>query len=143
VRKFLGLGATTLLLLSMSVAGVSAGGPPQPAIYVDDVLYRTVGTPTDFSGTGAPAHSYDTIYPLGEDADGNPLMSVATAAPGDRDYNGGRWMVLPITWNVDPVQLTNDEQVLAYEAMGKLDIADTPAKFFECPVIPMRGKAHG
>ena len=31
------------------------------------------------------------------------------------------------------------EQVLAYEAAGMLDIASTPAKLFECPVIPLPG----
>ena len=35
------------------------------SFYVDDVRYRTVGTPTDFFGTGAPARTYDKIYNLG------------------------------------------------------------------------------
>ena len=61
----------------------SAAGVSGPAIYVDHVLYRTVATPTDLSGTGAPAHSWDTIY----------NFFGATAAPGDRGYNGGRWQV--------------------------------------------------
>ena len=65
-----------------------AAGVSGPAIYVDHVLYRTVATPTDLSGTGAPAQSWDTIYNFF-----GAQMSVATAAPGDRDYNGGRWQV--------------------------------------------------
>ena len=46
------------------VAGTSAhaGGVSGPAFYVDHQLYRTVATPTDLSGTGAPAQSWDTIY---------------------------------------------------------------------------------
>ena len=63
-----------------------AAGVSGPAIYVDHVLYRTVATPTELSGTGAPAHSWDTIYNFF-----GAQMSVATAAPGDRGYNGGRW----------------------------------------------------
>ena len=66
----------------------SAAGVSGPAIYVDHVLYRTVATPTDLSGTGAPAHSWDTIYNFF-----GAQPSVATAAPGDRGYNGGRWQV--------------------------------------------------
>src|SRR5690242_7779939 len=73
----LGLGATA-----------QASGVSGPAIYVDHVLYRTVATPTDLSGTGAPAQSWDTIYNFF-----GAQRSVATAAPGDRDYNGGRWQV--------------------------------------------------
>ncbi len=72
-------------LLSVNVAAAGVGGS---AFYVDGVLYRTVGTPTDFSGTGAPNHSYDTIYQFS-----GLQMNVATAAPGDPGYNGGRWMV--------------------------------------------------
>jgi hypothetical protein len=74
-----------------------SGGVSGPAFYVDGVLYRTVGTPTDLSGTGAPAHSFDTIYDFG-----GAQLNVATSAPGMRDYNGGRWMVhalgFPTSW---------------------------------------------
>jgi hypothetical protein len=68
-------------------------------------------------------------------------MNVAEAKPGDRDYNGGRWMVLPVTWNVTPVQLTSAEEVEAYAAAGMLDIATSPARQFLCPVIPVGGGA--
>jgi hypothetical protein len=52
---------------------------------VDGDLYRTVGTPTDFSRTGAPASSYDTVYQFF-----GTITNVASSAPGDRDFNGGR-----------------------------------------------------
>lgn len=71
-----------------TAAGAGAGGVTGPAFYVDGALYRTVGTPSDLSGTGAPEHSFDTIYEFS----GNQ-PNVATAAPGDRGYNGGRWRV--------------------------------------------------
>jgi hypothetical protein len=69
-------------------ATAHAAGVSGPAIYVDHVLYRTVVTPTDLSGTGAPAQSWDTIYNFF-----GAQRSVATAAPGDPGYNGGRWQV--------------------------------------------------
>src|SRR5262245_65009944 len=69
-------------------AAAGSGGVTGPAFYVDGTLYRTVNTPTDLSHTGAPEHSFDTIYLIA----GQPY-NVANAAPGDRDYNGGRWMV--------------------------------------------------
>jgi len=127
--------AAAAMLLSVAATSVAAGGPPSLAFYVDGAQYRTVGTPTDFSGTGAPASSYDRIYVLGGD-----LAAVAEAKPGDRDYNGGRWMVLPVTWHVAPVQLTSAEQVEAMAANGSLHIADAPVKLFECPVIPVGGR---
>lgn len=66
----------------------SAAGVSGPAIYVDHVLYRTVATPTDLFGTGAPDQSFDAIYDFG-----GVQRSVAESAPGYRDFNGGRWQV--------------------------------------------------
>jgi hypothetical protein len=134
VRKLISVALASLLGLALSAGGVTAGGPPAVGFYVDGALFRTVGTPTDFSRTGAPAHSFDIIYALGGD-----LLNVAEAKPGDRDYSGGRWKVLPVTWHVAPVQLTSAEQVLAYAAAGLLDIASEPAVLFECPVIKLPG----
>lgn len=116
------------LALSVFTGIAAAGGPPKLSFYIDDVRYRTVGTPTDFSGTGAPSFTYDTIYALGAG-----LANVADAKPGDRDFNGGRWAVRPITWNTTPVQLTNAEQVQAWADAGLLSIGD-PIRYFFCSV---------
>ena len=128
--------AASALLLTVAASTVAAGGPPNLAFYVDDARYRSVNTPTDLSNTGAPASSFDRIYVLG-----NGLINVAEAKPGDQDYNGGRWMVLPVTWTqgVTPVQLTSAEAVEAYANAGRLTIASTPVKEFVCPVIPVGG----
>ena len=143
MRKLITAAATSIAALALSVSAVAAGGPPQPGIYVHDVLYRTVGTPTDFSNTGAPAHSFDTIYLLddGTNPDAAGLASVATAAPGDKDFNGGRWMVYGITWIGTPTQLTDEQEVLDAATAGELNISAMPVKYFECPVIPMRGNS--
>lgn len=123
------------LLATLAAAPAAAGnGPPGLAFYVDGVRFRTIATPTDLSGTGAPAHSFDLIYALG-----NGLANVAEAKPGDSDYNGGRWMVLPVTWLSTPVQLTSAEQVLAAEEAGLLTIATAPVQMFVCPAIPDNG----
>lgn len=113
-----------------------AQGVTGPDFYVDGELYRTVGTPTDFSDTGAPDHSFDTIY----DIAGQP--NVATAAPGDPGYNGGRWMVhaLDVTGDIGPVD-TNSSGDLDSAAEVHAAIAAGVAndlgvvKSFECPVI--------
>lgn len=127
-------GVTLSLALSASIAAAAAG-PPALSFYIDGVRYRTVGTPTDFSRTNAPAHSFETIYALGGD-----LINVAEAAPGQPGFRGGRWMVLPVTWHTAPVQLMSNEQVEAYADAGLITIGSTPVKEFECPVI--RDNAH-
>ena len=139
-RLALAWAAIALLFASVGASAVLAGGPPGVGFYVDGALYRTVGTPTDLSHTGAPAFSYDRIYALGDG-----LMNVAEAKPGDTDYNGGRWMVLPVTWavGVSPVQYTSDAQVIAAAEAGLLTIATTPAKQFVCPVIAVPGSKSG
>ncbi len=80
--------APLLALVALAVAAPAHAGVSGPAFWVDGTLYRTVATPTDLSGTGAPASTYDAIY-----AFGGEQLNVADAKPGDTDYNGGRWAV--------------------------------------------------
>lgn len=133
MRRFFSLLSGLVVALSIVAAPVAAGGPPSLAFYVDGERYRTIGTPTDFSGTGAPASSFDTIYALGDG-----LVNVAEDAPGDAGFRGGRWAVTPITWHVEPYQLMSDEQVEALAGIGDITIG-SPVKWFECPVIPVGG----
>ncbi|MBA4180876.1 MAG: hypothetical protein C0506_09835 [Anaerolinea sp.] len=122
--------------------GNGAGGVTGPAFYVDGALYRTVGTPTNFSNTGAPDHSYDTIYAFG----GGEQRAVATAAPGDPGFNGGRWQVAVLSFADYAAAVgaydangsgdfDSDEEVLAAIAGGAATTSAGPS--FECPVIPL------
>lgn len=136
--------AGLVLIVSATVAGAQgSGGVTGAAFYVDGTLYRTVNTPTDLSGSGAPAQSFDTIYDLG----GVQMFNVATAAPGDPGYNGGRWMVHAVTFANYATALTafdanhsgdfdSDEELEAAIAAGAA--TDTGVvKQFVCPVIPL------
>src|SRR6266542_2899234 len=80
-------------LAALALAAPAAAGVTGPAFYVDGQLYRTVLTPTDLSGTGAPESSYQVIYDFG-----GLQPNVATAAPGDPGYRGGRWAVHALTF---------------------------------------------
>lgn len=82
------LAAPLLALGALAVAAPAQAGVTGPAFWVDGSLYRTVVTPTDLSGTGAPSWTYDAIYEFG-----GTQRNVAEAKPGDTDYNGGRWEV--------------------------------------------------
>ena len=137
--------AGLLLLVSATAAGAQgSGGVTGPSFYVDGTLYRTVNTPTDLSGTGAPASSFDTIYQFF----GVQPFNVATAAPGDPGYNGGRWMVHGLEFEDYDAALAafdanhsgdfdSDEEVLAAIAHGAAtDIG--VVKSFVCPVIKIR-----
>jgi hypothetical protein len=125
-----------------ALAGVSG-----PAFYVDGVQYRTVGTPTDLSSTGAPDHSFDTIYEFS----GAQPLNVATAAPGDPGYNGGRWRVEVIGYASGQSYAS---ALAAFDSNGSGDfdyaaeveaaigagvITTSPGPQFVCPVIPLPG----
>src|SRR4029450_6992864 len=63
VRRGRALGAAGVAAAAvLAVAAPASAGVDGPALYVDGQLYRTVGTPTDLSGTSAPAHAWDVIY---------------------------------------------------------------------------------
>ena len=133
--------ATATVLAFAAAAQAGVGGP---AFYVDGQLYRTVNTPTDLSGTGAPAKSFDTIYDFG-----GLQLNVATAAPGDTGYNGGRWRVHALSFTNYSAALAaydanhsgtfdSDEEIAAALSGGVGGAQDLGVvKSFECPVIPL------
>jgi hypothetical protein len=135
------LAALLLVPAAAFATGQGAGGVSGPAFYVDGELYRTVGTPTDLSGTGGPASSFDTIYAIAEQP------NVATAAPGDDGYNGGRWRVRALSFDdYDTAVAAKDENGSgdldsAAEVLAALDdglaVDDGVVNSFECPVIPV------
>jgi hypothetical protein len=137
--------AVVAALATFGLASSASAGVTGPSFYVDHVLYRTVGTPTDLSGTGAPDRSFDVIYEFS-----GAQLNVATAAPGDRDYNGGRWMVHLLTFpsgygaaltagdlDRDGV-LDSDAEVAAAISTGTARDAGV-VKQFVCPAIPLPG----
>lgn len=146
-RIILTVSLVTVLGLATAAAAMAAsgaGGVTGPALFVNGQLYRTVGTPTDLSNTRAPAGSFDTIYDFG-----GLQPNVATAAPGDPGYNGGRWMVRPLLFNSSYADAVAQHDL---NGSGNIDtnaelaaiLADPDAggasaggvvKEFECPVI--------
>jgi len=147
-RTLLAAAAAALALLAAGgvAAAAGSGGVTGPSIYVDGTLYRTVGTPTDLSGTGAPESSYETLYQFF----GVQPFNVAVAAPGDEGFRGGRWAVHGLVFADYAGALA------AYDANGSGDFdsaAEVQAalaggaatdigvvKRFECPLIRVPGR---
>lgn len=141
------LALVALLVTATAVLANGAGGVTGPAFYVDGDLYRTVGTPTDLSGTGAPASTFDAIYDIG-----GAQAPVAEAAPGDHGYNGGRWQVHALSFNTDYATTLaahdlNGSGMIDSVAEVSSALADGGAAgmadngvvaSFECPVIKLR-----
>ena len=145
-RMLVTLSIGVAVVLAVAATALAAGaGPPQPGIYVNGVLYRTVGTPTDFSQTGAPDSSFQTLYKF----ENGQSASVTTAAPGDPGFRGGRWQVHLIQFNTSYADTlatydSNGSGTLDSAAEVQAALNDPgPAgatdlgivKLFECPII--------
>ncbi|MDH3871367.1 MAG: hypothetical protein OEU44_04060 [Gammaproteobacteria bacterium] len=116
----------------------------QDAIWANDTVYDTILTDTNFKSP--PEGSTDALYNFGMSG----LMgqrAVAESAPGDRDYNGGRWDVKLVMFTTqglaahDPdgdgtanFELTNAADVLHHEMLGHIEIMDAN-HYFECPLL--------
>jgi ABC-type glycerol-3-phosphate transport system substrate-binding protein len=136
-----------LILATGSVASAQNGATVilENAIWANGELYGTVATPTSFRN--APRHSTDVIYSfMMNELQGQ--RSVSEAAPGDSDYNGGRWSVhfafytaqgeTYFDGNGDGIvdyELTSEEEVHEQEALGNLEIVDANF-YFVCPLLP-------
>jgi len=133
----------TLGLAANAVAGKASHAAD--AIWVHDELYSTVATDTSFGSP--PPQSTDIIFSF-MNSGLTGQRSVAQYAPGDPEYNGGRWNVMLVTFTDlgksihDPdgdgevnFELTNAEQVLHHAELGHLTITE-PGVYFECPLLP-------
>lgn len=136
--------AASLMWLAAAQAGATRVAE---AIWAHGELYDTVVTPTTF--ISPPEHSTDIIYSF--------MMgglqgqrSVADSAPGDPDFNGGRWSVQVALFTdlgiqvhdsdgdgIVDFELTAADEVANHVALGHIDVF--PANFyFECPMLPRR-----
>jgi len=128
-RNFRALTAGFLGLVLTALPVTAQVGPPGGMIYADNQLFATVGTPTELPDRGR----FNDLYQLG-----GSLAAVSDAAPGSRDYRGGRWAVREVTFvTIAPVQYTNAEDLLAAASRGEVTIGPVVRRF-ECPLIPKR-----
>lgn len=151
MRKTSTFTITSLVVLALAVAlSASAARAIRAAnaIWVDGSLYDTVITDTSF--LAPPEQSTDTIYSF-MTSGLTGQRSIADAAPGDPDFNGGRWSVKMVVFTAQGVQLfdpdgdgavnfemMSDAELLQHAADGDVEIYETTF-YFECPVLPRRG----
>jgi hypothetical protein len=144
MRRLVKFSAGFAAAAAIALPATAMGGVTGPSFYVDGSLYRTVGTPTDLSTTGAPDSSFETIWDFG-----GVQPNVAEAAPGQPGFRGGRWQVRPLSFNTSYAatvaahdtngsgDLDSNEEVEA--ALGDAGAGGATegaiVKSFECPVI--------
>ena len=132
-------------LIAFATAGDAFANPPgRPTVWVDGVRYNTV-VPMSPHGTVQYSHIPDGNAPGNAGLETTDDLYVVTtntmaplvsdAAPGDSDYNGGRWVPRMVTaTGAGPVpELTSEEDVIAAATAGLVTISG-PGTTFLCPV---------
>lgn len=120
-----------------------------PEIYADGEVWGTKVVTTLPVPKGKNLQSFDKFFiVLNTNADGQ--LPVSEAAPGNPDYNGGRWFTHTVEWTQDgfdahgtvPV-LTSYEDIMFHADLGHLTIAEGsfdggPPPYFSCPLLPVK-----
>lgn len=125
-----------MALLIIAAIPAFADGPNfGAAIFADDQTWGTKGTAALPAPNDNNHQAYDGLFkfPGGEIAG---QLAVAEAAPGNPDYNGGRWIEYVVTWNGTPELVTSYAQLHALEMAGEVTITET-GNYFQCPLLPM------
>lgn len=105
------------------------GNRPSGRIWSHCDVYGTRGTKTAFK----PGHGkFDELYTGATFKDG--IGAISESAPGDTDFNGGRWHVNTLKDGVPADKYADACSV------DDLDLNDfeSSSTYFECPMLPLR-----
>jgi hypothetical protein len=142
--KFVAAAVVAVLALGLFGTTVSANPPVRVVVWADGTLYNSV-VPLSPHGTVSFGNIPDGNVPSVADlettddfyivASNTMTPFVSDAAPGDRDYNGGRWLPHTVTpVGAGPgIELTSEEAIVAAALAGKVTIS-APGPNFLCPL---------
>jgi hypothetical protein len=144
------LGALALGVGTTGSAAARKGKPSQDgAIYGSDAVWRTKFT-TEIPGPNEHNRdSFDDLYFIVHD--GGPVqLPLSEAAPGDTDYNGGRWIsetstvLKPMEYkeNYKPITNAEDFHDAVHEGVLSEPTLGAPGgirpDYFQCPLLRVR-----
>lgn len=137
MRKRIWIILTVVALLLVAAVPAFADAPNfGPAIYADGQAWGTKGLSELPGPNGRNNQSFDGLYMFGEDAVEGQL-AVAEAAPGNPQYNGGRWIAYAVEWIGTPELVTSYDQLSELEEAGLVEITSLN-NYFECPLLPVK-----
>lgn len=123
-------------LLIVAVVPTFAAGPNfGPAIYADGEAWGTKGNGDLPAPTENNRQSFDGLYKFTNGAEGQ--LPVAEAAPGNTDYNGGRWIEYFVTWNVEAQHITSFDELQDHIDAGDVTVVES-GNYFQCPLLPVK-----
>jgi hypothetical protein len=145
------LGAS--LVLSGALAPAAAAGASRmfsAGFWGDGQRWGTVVAPA-LLPTTAPEHSFDKFLIVTNSNTAGGQAPVVEAAPGNTEYNGGRWVTHTVTWTAAGFAfhgtvplLMSYADVMFHAGLGHLTVArgspaGGPPQYFECPLVPFAG----
>lgn len=105
---------------------------PGPMIWANGKLFRSIVTTATFDGDQG---NFDALYVLSPPHTfAGSYDHLSESAPGDQDYNGGRWEVFNLKAGVDPSKY-DDVSSTDDPAFDPNDWESTHF-YFECPLLP-------
>lgn len=150
IRRFTILALAAAMVLAVAAPAFADPGKPsfEPNLYADGETWGTKATTTVPAPNDHNAQSFDKLFVIVNGAMGQ--LPVAEAAPGNRNYNGGRWATQTVEWteagfeahDTVPV-LMSYNQVMTHASLGHLTItpgspAGGPPDYFQCPLLPVK-----
>ncbi|MEJ2651388.1 MAG: hypothetical protein P8173_06280 [Gammaproteobacteria bacterium] len=147
MRKSINLLLSAFLLILANFAMAAPGQPSfMPALYGDGQVWGTKGTTPLPAPNENNVQSFDNLYVITNANDPNTVqLPVSEAAPGNPNYNGGRWSVQNVAWTASgflayggyaPI-LTSEEEIKYNEGLGYLEIT-SGSTYFQCPLLPVK-----
>lgn len=141
--------ATGSVALGVSATGFGTAQQPNfdEQIYGDGVAWGTKGVTTLPPPTENNVQSFDDLVFIVDGTSPPVQLPVSEAAPGNPDYNGGRWIsktidvsdlesLLPIRSYAD----FSTGEVDAFQLGAPVDENGDPFRpdYFECPLLPVK-----
>ena len=141
-----------LLSFMIAATGFADRGKPNfgPSLYGDGDVWGTKSTTVLPAPNDHNLHSFDVLYVITNSNHPEGQLPVAEAAPGNPNYNGGRWFTHTVEWTAEgfmehgivPV-LTSKDDIEAHASLGHLVITpgsfpDGPPVYFQCPLLPVK-----
>ena len=140
-----------IVLAVASMTAVASAQAPNfgAAIYADGKVWGTKGTTNLPAPNERNAQSFDQLFMVVNSNNPGVQLPVSEAAPGNPDYNGGRWATYVVMWTAQgfaahgtvPI-LTSYAEIQLHHSLGHLTIAPGsmggPQLFFQCPLLPFK-----
>jgi hypothetical protein len=151
MRKSTRIMCSGLLFTLTQLVSANPGQPNfMPSLYGDGQVWGTKATTTLPAPNAANRQSFDNLYVVTNSNNPQGQLPVSEAAPGNPEYNGGRWFTHTVEWTAAGFQahgivpvLKSEADIDHHESLGHLVVTpgsfpNGPPVYFQCPLLPTK-----